>query len=471
MLVANTLPAVVIIFILAGCSFLAKRILGNNSQPVVIHNFVWSLSLIIFSIGLISYEKVPIQSWLLFTGGLLAFNIGAICFRMLPKKKNVAFSATPSETEKTTLLTKKYFYVLMALFGIGLLGYLLTIQFRFGLETFITHPATIRGAKNPSYLESVPVWSKVFLYLGPILFALLLIPGSIAGKISLRLRVGLVIVLGVGLLLLLQRANLFMGIAFFCAAYLMVHQGMLKFSGRNVQKDNTFRRFSKFNSFSNFWKSPKPLTVILIALAGAVISFILVGIALGKTGSDSTSFAPILRLTGLQNPVHYITSGIPAFLNLTESTNLSWPPSFRPVVGNFNPQTWGAATFESFLSQIPSINHWNPISPFFNVGKEVNTNIYTWFEPLYRDFRIPGVLVGSALLGTLITYLHSLRWKSPMFFWLSAIMVSSIFFAPEAPKYLSTGYLVSITLVVLIWFTPILLRIIKLRLFKKVRVE
>ena len=134
-------------------------------------------------------------------------------------------------------------------------------------------------------------------------------------------------------------------------------------------------------------------------------------------------------------PYLYVTGGIPAFLQLTESSNEEWPPENVPgelSQGDYNPQTWGSATLSLPLKAVPIAQPWNEINAFIDMG--VLINVFTWLEPFYRDFRVVGVLVGTFLMGLLIAVLHKRRFTSPRVFWVQAAFISTIFLATFVPK-------------------------------------
>ena len=454
MVLTNLEAASLLLGMLLVLTFFSRWVLGPSSLPTTIHNVVWAVSLCAFATGLIKYKTFPPHAWALLAGGLIAFNVGAVgvglILKQLDKKKGRQVRPVSG---LSYLMSRRTFVVLLSLFILGFGGYLASIHSRFGITTLLTHPSIIRSAKDPSYLETVPLWARLLMYLGPLLLAFVLVPRAIKGKIPWYVRTAVILFVGLALLLLLQRTNLLMGLGFVCAAFLLLRKPADATAVELSQGTETAREGSgkKRGIRSRENSSLRTGLIIVAILVVSFAAFIVVGISLGKTGSASASYSPLLRSAGLQNPFLYLTSGIPAFLALTDFTSTAWPPSGTGlpwVFGNFNPQTWGAATFEPLVSQLPVIRPWNPIAPFTNVG--VDTNIFTWYEPFYRDFRQLGVLLGSAILGAVLTLLFSQRWTSPALFWIATVMVSTMFFAPEVPKYNSTGYLFAIVVILMV---------------------
>jgi len=202
----------------------------------------------------------------------------------------------------------------------------------------------------------------------------------------------------------------------------------------------------------------------------AFIAFQAVGGALGKTGQQALSTGAVsqpLADSHLSDPFVYYTAGTVAFLQLADSTNESWPPANRPggpnIVGDYNPQTWGASTFSPILKAIPGARRWDDIAPFINTG--VLTNVYTWLEPFYRDFRAVGVVLGTFLLGLVISVLYRRRAKSARVFWIQAIFISSVFLATFGPKINNTQFISEVLFVLAITANWSGLRRIKLPAF------
>jgi hypothetical protein len=137
----------------------------------------------------------------------------------------------------------------------------------------------------------------------------------------------------------------------------------------------------------------------------ALVVFQGIALMLGKTGTSNPhvryAVDPVMRDSSLTGVLHYAGGGIPAFGLLVESRNEAWPPAkgFGDLYGDYNPQTWGAATLGAPLDMVPGAPQWREIAPF--VRLPAPTNVYTWLEPWYRDFRIPGAIAGSLVVGCL----------------------------------------------------------------------
>jgi hypothetical protein len=249
---------------------------------------------------------------------------------------------------------------------------------------------------------------------------------------------------------LLQRTNLFMGILLVVA--ILITQN----ARRPVSSQNELTTGNK-SAFRWFGKRPAiALTALFLIIAFA--GFQIVDGALGKSPSSlavsTGNVSPVLQSTGLQSPFMYYTGGIPAFLQLVDSTNTNWPPPVVPKEirkGDYDPQTWGAATFSPILKALPAAKPWDSINAFIDMG--VYTNVFTWLETFYRDFRVLGVIVGTALLGYLIGTLHRFRFASVRLFWIQATFISTIFLATFVPKINNTLFISELAFIYVLTLT------------------
>ncbi|MCB8045841.1 hypothetical protein JM654_21945 [Microbacterium oxydans] len=89
-------------------------------------------------------------------------------------------------------------------------------------DAFWFHPGTIRGAAE-SYLAGVPLWARLLMYVGPLLLAILIVPGSVRNGLAWWWRVPAAVLLAASMLALLQRTNLFAGVLLAIAALLLLY--------------------------------------------------------------------------------------------------------------------------------------------------------------------------------------------------------------------------------------------------------
>lgn len=347
-------------------------------------------------------------------------------------------------------MSRRTLVVLLAIYAVAFGVYLVNIAVRFGLGALLTDPTSIRGFKDVSYLASVPFAIRVFLYLGPLLFVIFGYKAAMKNPLPLWLRAVAMILLAATMLALLQRTNLFMGILWLVAVLITQPQ-------QRSTPEVTLPTVSSGGGEPSVRAKPRRRRVVLAIVGCVVVAFIgfqgLAG-ALGKTGQQALSSGAVsapLANSGLTSPFVYYTAGVVAFLRLVDSHNHSWPPAETDVprtVGDYNPQTWGASTFAPVLKAIPGAQPWDAIAPFIDTA--VLTNVYTWLEPYYRDFRLSGVIIAMFILGLLITSLYQRRAGSSRSFWLQGAFLSTVFLATFVTKINNTLFLSELVFVVLL---------------------
>ncbi|KGN34014.1 hypothetical protein N798_05065 [Knoellia flava TL1] len=364
----------------------SKRGIG---LPATLHNGVWAIALLIIGSGLMNYDPLSWYAWSLIATSLIAFNLGILL---------IGERTSPQPASGTRpLVTLGQFWLLIGAFSVGVLIYLRTIAQNYGLATIISDPTSIREYSAVGYLEAFPLYGKVLFYFGPLCFVLAIFPELVTGLRGAWYRLPLLVFVSGAQVLTLQRTNIFVCIAWVGGVLVL----RLIQRGANGKQSVSARR--------------------LMGLVGAlVLAFAIfqgLAVALGKTGNTNTAIDSVVdpRIRGSQytSVLHYASSGVPAFGALTESKDRSWPPvgGTGLIIGDYNPQTWGRATFVGPLKLVPGITHWEEVSPFTFLP--VPTNVYTWLEPWYRDFRMPGVVLGSLLAGLIIGLAVRHRHASP----------------------------------------------------------
>ncbi|MEE6388552.1 O-antigen polymerase [Microbacterium paraoxydans] len=429
--VPNGLASLVVVVLLLGLTVLTWFVARRAFLPVAVHNGVWAVTLTLVASGLIAYHRASLAAWGVLVVGLVFFSIGAWGGAALGSRTARKADLAPRDH---ALVSRRTLLILSGAYVLGFATYLWTILQRFGWETFLFQPGLIRGAAEP-YLAAVPLWARVLMYVGPLLLALLIVPGSVRGGLAWWWRVPGAGMLAVSMLALLQRTNLFAGVLLAIGALLLLLYGRARDDGA-----------------SRVWYRRRwvPVAVIGGIGLGALVAFQVLAGALGKTGDVGANVSPLLSASGLSSPFIYLTAGVPAFLSLVDSTNGAWPPTggSRVVYGDYNPQTFGTAYFEPVLSFLPGFRTWNPVAPFADVG--TLTNVYTWVEPFYRDGRVIGVAVGVAAIGALVAYLFATRRASATRWWLAALLVSTLFLATFTQKTNNTLYLVTAAIIVVL---------------------
>lgn len=436
----NPVWCLLLLVLLAGMTVAVRYRFSRVLLIVVCHNVIWAGALLLIGTNLIAYKEASVWAWLTLALGLAGFNVGAMAVCWLTERRRM-HTEPASDSPASTHLMNRWTLLVVAVVYAGAFGsYLLTIQLRFGILTLIADPKMIRGAHGESYLESVPFIARILLYLGPLLFVVLGYKAAVDKPLKLWVRAVGMVLLALSMLALLQRTNLFMAVLWLCAV--LITQPLAA-SERSISvRAPAGGLRARWLGLSGPWRIGPAL--VAFGLVG-LIAFQVVGGALDKTGQEALRSGVVsapLAKSGLVSPFQYYTSGTMGFLQLVDSNNHAWPPERIQgsiLVGDYNPQTWGASTFGAVLKAIPGTPSVDPISPFIDTG--VLTNVYTWLEPFYRDFRAYGVLVGSLLLGGVIALLFLRRRRSAMMFWLQSVFLSTVFLAPFITKINNTLFL------------------------------
>ncbi len=362
---------------------------------VVLHNAAWACGLLIVGSGLMNYVALSPAAWLMITGAVAAFNFGAwvLTARMAGRGSG---SATAGEGTGIAYVGLPVYWSIFVLFNIGFVLYLWTIARLYGLSTLINDPVSIRGDSQGNYMEAFPVYGKALFYLAPLSFVLTVFPGLVRGlrDVPASFRYGVLLWLLLAQAATLQRTNVFVTLMWALGIYLVAQAvGPLDLGVRFRVRH-----------------------VVAVLLVGLVV-FQGIAVALGKTGTSNPkvryAVSPQMRDSSFTAVLHYAGGGIPAFGLLFDSRNEMWPPEGHGATyyGDYNPQTWGAATLSAPLDLVPGAPQWDEIAP--HIRLPAPTNVYTWLEPWYRDFRVVGVLAGSLMAGCLCGFFSRRAPHSP----------------------------------------------------------
>lgn len=407
---------------------------GRYSRGIQIVNLAWIVCFLLIATDGINYDDASSTSWASLIVALLVFNFGAFLALGGPRLKagrvNIRF---PSSTDHrfTPIVGRKLLITFTVIYAFGFIGYLSSINTRFGIETLIVDPTSIRAAEGESYLASVPLLFRLFLYLGPLLIGLYGFQKACHNPLPAVVRWAVVVLISISQLLMLQRTNLFMGLLFLVCLVLV--------SPPSEQRSQ--------------WSKRKQFTTLSFAGLFLVMGFQIVGNSLGKTGDSLSRLgmsADWLAESGFTSIFFYITSGTIALLFLMESTNPDWPPvdSIGLNVGDYNPQTWGASFLEPFLKIVPITEPFPAISPFIDIG--TYTNVYTWFEQPYRDFRLFGMVFFALVIGLLLSRLHIRSQSSAVWFWTYSWLLVAAILGPFVNKLRTPAFLGVLFIMVLL---------------------
>lgn len=387
------------------------------------HNVAWAAALGLLATGWVRYAPASPMAWLTLFCGILAFNVGVLL------ALNSRGDEVEARSQRVDLVTRHQLLSLTLVYAVGFAAYLAVIASNYGLDTLLMNPGAIRAQTSAtSYIGLVPFWARLSLFLGPLLLVLYAWTPAVSRPLPRSVRWGGAIVMALSQIALLQRTNLFLGALWLIAVVLC--------SSNPTRDPRAGRR-----------------RVVQVGAMGLVLFVVFQGLAgaLNKTSSQAAEgglVSPILVETSTVAPYIYATSGTIAFLHLTDSRNHESIPPQRVTsmrIGDWNPQTWGRASGTLFLKAVPVAEPHEPIAPFIDIG--VLTNVFTWYEPLYRDFRLAGVTLGSLALGALMASLYGRRLTSRRAFWLATAFMAAMFHAPFVAIYTQTIFVVGLVMV------------------------
>ncbi|QIK84267.1 oligosaccharide repeat unit polymerase [Sanguibacter sp. HDW7] len=439
---ANALTALPFATVLVALSVLAARARPGRVLPLVAHNLVWAAAYLVVGSELIHYSPISIRAWFVLVSGAVAFNVGYLLFTR-PRRgadETVAGSSDESGPPDIALVGRRGLLALLVAYSLGFGLYVVTIMRHFGLMTLLLNPTAVRGAAD-GYLALVPAWARVLLFLGPLVFALVAVRPAVRNSLPLAWRVLLLAYLAASMLALLQRTNLFLALLWTISVFL--------FTARTQSADSD----TDLAALRRARIRRRVFAVGAVAIAlGGFAGFQVVAGALGKDGGQAVSSGAVseaLAGTGLTSVVTYATGGIPAFSQLVESDNHEWPDPARLAspglhTGDYNPQTWGGATFEPFVRIIPIVRPWESIAAFVEIP--FYFNVYTWYETLYRDFRSAGVIVGMLALGAAAAATYVRRFRSVTAYWVGSYLVALIFLCTFVSRFFHSIYFISLVL-------------------------
>lgn len=416
--------ALILTFVLGGWTWFLHLAGQLRRAPLAIHNLAWTLSLAIVGSRILHYTPDSGYTWVLITGGIVTFNIAML----LPAALRSPAGGAVTKVGLEAVVSRSGFVYLLGGYTLGFALYLRKIASVFGISALISDPSNVR-AKADLVIGTFPLYGKLLIYLGPLLLILILNQWAVIPVLARRWRVIILVLLMVSFLATLQRTNLFEALAWELAVLVLRPTPIrsMLVSGRECIRHAVPRP-----------RQRRLVTLIALIVIG-VASFQFLGNILQKNGSNDTELqanaSPLIRGTQWASLFEYASAGIPAFSNLVESQNHASPPGGPgPKLGDYNPQTWGRATFQTFLKAVPVVPAWDPVGPF--TREPFGGNVYTWFEPYFRDFRAPGVIVLTFLSGLMVAAANCRRFRNGAWMLIAAVLVGMTAFAPFANRYI-----------------------------------
>lgn len=440
---SNTLWSLAVIAVLAGFIVLGRLINRDGSRVMVWHNAVWIFVLALFATNLMAYYEASATSWLVLIVGLAAFNIAAlVAFSSGDDSKHIVL--VPEAV--APVISRSFLYAATAIYLAAFAVYLNVIANTYGLDVLVSDPGSIRALPldGESYLSKTPLVARLGLNLGPVLLVIYAVRSAVSIPLNIWFRVAMLAVISISMMAMLQRTNFFMAVLWYLAHLL---------SQRSLRREPASANTPAAPRGKRHLRNPKALLGFILGPLALFGSFQFLGNALGKSGNQdvpSGRVNDVLASSGLADIFSYATAGIPAFLKLVESENFQRPPEPPPgtlLIGDYNPQTYGTASLGPIAQLIPGVPTWDPIAPFIDVG--FLTNVFTWYELPFRDFRLMGVFVYATLMGFCLTWMFIRRFSSPTIFWVQSALFSMVFLSVFIAKTSTVIFWTGIIFVVL----------------------
>ena len=433
-MIASSNPLALTVGALLALVTLAGVARGRNLAPIL-HNASWSGALIIVGSGLIPYPPLSFHAWLLILGSIILFN-AVLATRGADKRaKTPSQIHAPPGERSSSFISLSIYRLIVAAYVFGLCVYLSSIASSFGLQALLSDAGSIRQDTSVRYLEAFPIYGKLPFYLGPLAFILTVFPDYVrrTNEPSRFMRLAFSLALLASQAVVLQRTNIFVCLVWLAGVLLIRYEGPSTGATDSLPR----RRLLRLASLG----------------VAALIAFQGIAMAVGKTGTDNAQVNSNVSESLQNNPATsillYWSSGIPALDVLIHSTNSEWPPENSggaAPYGDWNPQTYGLATAGGASKLIPGVREWNSIAPFVRVP--VPTNVYTWMEPWYRDYREAGVLVGTALIALIVRISADRAQRSPRAQCLAGLLIGLTALAPFINRYMTV---MSLVLYAAIW--------------------
>jgi len=380
----------------------------GQPNPVLFHNVAWIGSLGLLALGWVTYVHVGVEAWFIILAGVLAFNVGALGPSIIELPKVPVVPVRRDMPGGRTLLP--------LLFFVGFAWYMKSLSSTFGLSTVIAHPSLVRTHQGDSdFITSFSLPGRLLYSLGPLVFVTHACPWLTDLHITRLRRGSVLIATTVAMALSLGRTYLFIAFLWTIACYFVARpEVVVKLKKRLTARRTKLRR----------------RMVMLLGAVVALVTFQLLATVLGKTASNVALVQQYasgpLRNSSFTSAYVYVTGGIPAF-----ASEVSGSP---PVEGQADPL--GKLGWSTFYPAVKLVPEWKVaplVRPFDAIPFPFNA--YTWFDPLYRDFGIPGVIAGPFIFGALVASLIARRKRTAEGALFVGLMLSLTLFAPFLSKF------------------------------------
>lgn len=368
-------------------------------NPLVVHNGVWIIALVVFASRLIDYDDIQSRSWALLAAGLAGVNIPSFLVSLpdqpLPKEHERKPAHEHRPWPGCTLL-------IPILFAIGIALYLGAVAGTYGIERLISDPGLVRSTQDSEeFLDSFPLPARLCYFLGPFVFFCYASPKISGVRAPRVVRWSVLFFTLAAMMLSLGRTLPFVALAWAGVASTMG-------SWHRVSRGQRLKR-------------------AVLCAAAALTIFQVLGAQLGKLGTSDLRYQQhvtnrSLQESSLTSLVVYITGSIPAFNNLVTDPSATW--------------AYGRYTAGPLLKVFPVAPEAKEISPFVNVP--FPTNSYTYLEPYYRDFGAAGIVVFAVLIGFILVKISDWSSNGGVQLAIASLFIGLSAWGPFVNKYTSS---------------------------------
>jgi oligosaccharide repeat unit polymerase len=382
---------------------------------VVFHNMAWTVALVCFGSGWITFSSVPASAWVLIAGSILAFNVGALLPAVAARGRRAGSMIERTRVAGATI-------VLPCLFLIGFLFYLRAVSSQVGLEALISDPQSVRAAQgSAAFVTAFPLYGRLLYFLGPLVLVLYANPALSGIRASRLVRFTVLGTTVAALALSESRTLLFVVFGWQAALMFLRPRAKLSLAQR--------RRWI--------------FRLVLLAIL-ALGAFQLIASVTGKTYSADRRFQPHVHGPLKNSPatgfVLYVAGGIPAFGNLQRAT---------PESGWSN----GTSTLSTLFKAVPLAHVPPEVSPNTNIPFPFN--VYTWLETFYRDFGPAGVIAFPFGMGLMIALVCARATRTSRHLLIASLLLGLSLWAPFANPYRESFAWEYLIILVMLRFEPV----------------
>jgi len=370
----SILPALGFLAAAAGFATLSMRVYRTFFSPAGLFGLVWMTTIGLYSLGIVEYVEVRLETWLMIGASIAAFLAGCLAVHVLRPPKPQEHHTVDLDLDPRALA--KFIVVSGALGLVGFAIYLSIIQRHIGLDTFRTNPHLVRDLQATPEFRSEFAVPRFLNYLNIATVALgVYWLASFRAHYQTWRRVIKAATITAFATTLFAIDRTFPIAALSCGYF--VYEATV-----DPRKTTITSGLFRITTF----------VAVLVVVFMAIASFS------GKTVEQNRSafarFTPGEEYASFAYPYMYVTGNIPAFQEFVRHTD-------------------GGVTHGKFvflpLVKFLGIFDRNVVVPeevgkFYLIPFEFNTT--TWLNIFWSDFGFAGLVVLPMMVGALSTWLH-----------------------------------------------------------------